>query len=104
MGAIMLMGGQTGTLWGVHYLQAGVASVFGSAPPLFLALFTWLLVHQPLGKRQLVGIGIGFAGIALMGWSSATAVGFQAFGAIAVLAAGAAWAGGSLLQSRVQTT
>lgn len=103
MGVIMLIGGQTGTLWGVHYLPAGVASVFGSAPPLFLALFAWLLLHQPLGKRQLIGIGIGFAGIALMGWSSATAVGFHPIGAIAVLAAGAAWAGGSLLQSRVQT-
>lgn len=103
MGVIMLLSGQTGTIWGVHYLPAGVASVFGSAPPLFLALFAWLLLHQPLGKWQLVGVGIGFAGIALMGWSSATAVGFQLIGAIAVLAAGAAWAGGSLLQSRVQT-
>ncbi|MEH2299714.1 MAG: EamA family transporter [Nostoc sp.] len=103
MGVIMLIGGQTGTIWGVHYLPAGVASVFGSAPPLFLALFAWLLLHQPLGKWQLVGVSIGFAGIALMGWSSATAVSFQPIGAISVLAAGAAWAGGSLLQSRVQT-
>ncbi len=103
MGAIMLLGGQTGTIWGVHYLPAGVASVFGSAPPLFLALFAWLLLRQPLGKWQLIGVGIGFAGIALMGWSSATAAGFKPIGAIAVLAAGATWAGGSLLQSRAQT-
>lgn len=101
-GAIMLMGGQTLTIWGVHYLPAGVASVFGAAPPLFLALFAWLLLRQSLSGWQLVGVGIGFAGIASMGWSSAQTAGFQPIGAIAVLTAGATWAGGSLLQHRLK--
>lgn len=100
-GVVLLVGGQVLMIWSVRYLPAGVASVFGSTPPMFLALFVWLLLRQPLGRRQLAGVGVGFAGLALMGWSSAGTGGFHAVGAVAVLASCAAWAAGSLLQTRL---
>jgi hypothetical protein len=64
---IMLVGGQALAIWGVHYLPAGTASVFGSTPPLYLALFTWLFFRQPLARSQLAGgyrlRGNGLAGM-----------------------------------------
>lgn len=101
IGVILLACSQAVALWGVHYLPAGVASVFGSSSPLFLALFAWALLAKPLSGRQLMGVGIGFAGLALMGWSSATSGEFKLIGALAVVAASAAWAGGSLLANRL---
>ena len=102
IGIIMLVGSQGVSIWGVQYLPAGVAAVFGSAAPLWLALFAWLLLHQPLGKRQLVGVAIGFAGLGLMAFGSTGSGDFKLIGAIAVLGATAAWAGGSLLAEKVK--
>ncbi len=102
LGAIMLVGGQSIALWGVQYLPAVVASVFASSAPLFLALFAWTLLRQPLGKLQLAGVGVGFAGLALMAWNSANAGNIKLIGAVAVLGASAAWAGGSLLMNKLK--
>lgn len=102
IGFVMLIGSQTLAIWGVRDLPAGVASVFGSAPPLFLALFAWGWLRQPLGRRQLLGVLVGFAGLALMGLSSAGRGGFSPIGAGAVIASSAAWAAGSLLALRLK--
>jgi drug/metabolite transporter (DMT)-like permease len=101
LGINMLVGGQALAIWGVHYLPAGTASVFGSTPPLYLALFTWLFFRQPLARSQLAGGCIGFVGTALLGWSSAAGGGFSPVGAAAILAATACWAAGSLAARRV---
>lgn len=101
IGVVMLVSGQSLSIWGTHFLPAGVASVFGSAPPLFLALFAWALFRHPLGGRQLTGVGVGFAGITLMGWSSATGGDFRIIGAVLTLVASASWALGSLLSNRL---
>lgn len=101
IGVVMLVSGQSLSIWGTHFLPAGVASVFGSAPPLFLALFAWALFRQPLARRQLTGVAVGFAGIALMGWSSATGAEFHVIGAVLTLVASASWGLGSLLSTRL---
>jgi drug/metabolite transporter (DMT)-like permease len=101
IGVVMLVAGQTLSIWATHFLPAGVASVFGSAPPLFLALFAWLVFRQPLARRQVAGVAVGFAGLALMGLSSAGNAGFHVAGAALALVASAAWAAGSLLAARV---
>ena len=100
IGAIMLVAGQTLSIWGVQFLPAGVASVFGSTPPLFLALFAWAFLRQPLGGRQMLGIAVGFSGLALMSWHSA-AGDFKIIGAVAMLVGTAAWAAGSLIATRL---
>ena len=55
LGIVMLVGGQALVIWGVSYLPAGEASVFGSTPPLYLALFAWFVFRQPLDRRKLLG-------------------------------------------------
>lgn len=101
IGVTMLVASQALAIWGTHFLPAGVAAVFGSSSPLFLALFAWAVFRQPLTGRQLAGVAIGFAGLALMGWTSARGRDFRPVGAALALAACAAWAAGSLLASRV---
>ena len=81
LGLVMLIGSQTLGIPGTHLLPAGVASVFGSAAPLFLALFAWAVLREPLGWRRLCGVGLGFAGLALMAWFTSTGGGFSPLGA-----------------------
>ena len=101
IGVMMLVVSQAGAIWGTHFLPAGVAAVFGSASPLFLAVFAWGVFHRPLTHRQVAGVGIGFVGLALMSWTSAKGGDFRPIGAVLALAASAAWAGGSLLAPRL---
>jgi drug/metabolite transporter (DMT)-like permease len=64
---VMLMGGaQLLITLGVSMLPGGVSAVLGSSAPLFLALFAWAIVHEPLTLRQLLGVGLGFAGLLLL--------------------------------------
>jgi len=83
LGIVMLVGGQALVIWGVSYLPAGEASVFGSTPPLYLALFAWFVFRQPLDRRKLLGVCVGFLGTALLGWSSASGGSFSPKGAAA---------------------
>ncbi len=101
IGVTMLVAGQALAIWGTHFVPAGVAAVFGSSSPLFLALFAWGLLHQPLKGRQIAGVAVGFAGLALMGWTSAIGADFRPAGAVLALTATAAWAAGSLLAPRL---
>lgn len=97
----MLVASQALAIWGTHFLPAGVAAVFGSSSPLFLALFAWALLHQPLTGRQIAGVAVGFAGLALMGLTSATGDDFRPVGAVLALTGTASWAAGSLLAPRL---
>jgi drug/metabolite transporter (DMT)-like permease len=101
IGITMLVASQALAIWGTHFLPAGVAAVFGSSSPLFLALFAWAVLHQPLSGRQIAGVAVGFAGLALMGWTSATGGDFRPVGALLALTATASWAAGSLLAPRL---
>ena len=102
LGLVMLVGGQSLGMLGTHLLPAGVASVFGSAAPIFLALFAWAVLREPLGLRQACGVGLGFAGLGLMAWFASTGGGFSPLGAALTLAASASWAGGSLWARRLR--
>ncbi|NNU49010.1 EamA family transporter [Rhizobium sp. WYCCWR 11279] len=98
----MLVGSQSVAIVGTHLLPAGVASVFGSAAPIFLALFARIAMRQPLGSRQVCGIALGFAGLALMTLFTSHSGGFSLLGAVLTLAASACWAGGSLWARRLR--
>lgn len=102
LGVTMLVGSQSVAIIGTHLLPAGVASVFGSAAPIFLALFAWIALREPLGLRQVCGIALGFTGLVLMAWFTSHGGGFSAVGAALTLAASACWAGGSLWARRLR--
>lgn len=101
LGVVMLVVSQPLAIWGTHFLPAGVAAVFGSSAPLFLAVFAWAVFRRPLTRRQVAGVIVGFAGLVAMGWSSAGGSGGVderwLAGAALTLVGSAAWAAGSLL-------
>ena len=102
LGPVMLIGSQTLAIWGTHYLPAGVASVFGSAAPVFIALFAWVFFRELPSGRQLAGISLGLIGLVAMAWLSSSGTGFRPIGAAMTLTASALWAAGSLGASRLR--
>lgn len=102
LGVTMLACSQSVAIIGTHLLPAGVASVFGSAAPIFLALFAWVALREPLGVRQVCGIALGFAGLLLMAWFTSHGGGFSPVGAALTLAASGCWAAGSLWAQRLR--
>lgn len=103
LGPMMLIGSQTMAIVGTHFLPAGVASVFGSAAPVFLALFAWAFLRKLPDRRQVAGITLGIVGLGAMAWLSSAGAGFRPIGAIMTLAASAVWAAGSLVAARMRT-
>lgn len=102
LGPVMLIGSQTLAIWGTHFLPAGVASVFGSAAPVFLALFAWIFLRRAPGRRQIAGIALGLTGLVMMAWMSSSGTGFHPIGAAMMLVASSLWAAGSLASPRLQ--
>ena len=99
---LLLVCGQMMLVIGLSQTPAGPAAVFGSCSPLLLALFAWVLLGEPIGGRQLAGIALGFAGLALMAWAAMSEGGgeLRPLGVAAILFSAAAWAAGSLYGER----
>ena len=100
MGLLLLAVGQTLLTIGVSRLHAGIAAVLGSSAPLFVALFAWVILREPVSRRQIAGVGLGFAGLVLMATGSGSNGDLDLLGAGAMLLFAAAWAGGSLFGAR----
>ena len=70
-------------------ITAGLASIINATVPLFGALVAWLWLRDKLTSLQLVGLGIGFAGVL---WLSSDQASFRPGGAALAIAAGLAGA------------
>lgn len=55
-------------LWlgGYKYTSASVASVLNETASIFILLFAWLLLGEPLGRRKLAGVACTFCGVGVM--------------------------------------
>jgi drug/metabolite transporter (DMT)-like permease len=55
-------------LWlgGYKYTSASVASVLNETASIFILLFAWLLLKEPLGRRKLIGVAFTFCGVGVM--------------------------------------
>ena len=59
---IALAGGMLFWLAGYKYTSASVASVLNETASIFILLFAWLLLKEPLGRRKLAGVACTFCG------------------------------------------
>jgi drug/metabolite transporter (DMT)-like permease len=99
-GFLLLVTGNGLVAWAEQTVPSGLAALLAGLVPVWFALVDWL---RPGGSRPqvrtLVGIMVGFAGIALLvsprGASPPDAP-LNVWGVLALLAAGVSWAGGSL--------
>jgi drug/metabolite transporter (DMT)-like permease len=54
-------------LWGVKHTTPGIASVLAATTPFFVALFSYVLLRsEPVTAAKVVGLLVGFSGIALI--------------------------------------
>ena len=56
-------------------LDAGLASIFNASAPLFGAAIGWVWLRDRLSTARILGLGIGFAGVAALAWFKAAARG-----------------------------
>lgn len=86
----------TGTGLGVHLIPAGRAALLAYTMPVWVALFSAVLLHERLGPRRLVGLALGMAGIAVLLAPDITAFRAAPLGAGFVLVAAMGWAIGTV--------
>jgi drug/metabolite transporter (DMT)-like permease len=105
MGLLLLGGGNVGLVYAEKTVPSGLASLVLAVVPLFVALAEMLLPGgEPLPARGWLGIGLGFAGLSALLWSSLH--GGQgshralAWALAALLSGALSWTAGSLLSRR----
>lgn len=97
-GALLLVGGNGLVVWAEKSLSSAFAALLVALAPVWFAVLDWL---RPGGLRPrlktVVGIVVGFLGVALLVRGNNTAHGASTLaGSIAVIFAGISWASGSL--------
>jgi drug/metabolite transporter (DMT)-like permease len=81
--------------WGETRIDSGLASIIQAAVPIFLAVLAFAFFHeQRVTGWRLVGIGVGFVGVALLVGAQPEA---KILGAVAVVAMAVCYALGGLL-------
>jgi drug/metabolite transporter (DMT)-like permease len=82
------------------YTGSGRAAIIGYTMPIWAsALSVWLL-HERVGPRQILALGLGMAGLALLLAQDLGKVGATPIGALLMLGASVSWAIGTVLIKR----
>src|SRR5438477_452978 len=66
VGAALFLVGNTGVAWAELHVSTGVSSLVIATIPLWMAFFDRVACGQRLGRAALIGLGVGFAGAALL--------------------------------------
>jgi drug/metabolite transporter (DMT)-like permease len=105
VGALLLAGGNGLVAFGEGTVPSGIAALLVALMPVWVAILGGIFLGDRLPRLAVIGIAVGFAGVAIL-------VGPSAFGGdgsldpvglAACLLAPIAWAGGSLFASRRAT-
>ncbi len=99
VGGLLFVGGNSLVAWSETRVDTGIAALLIAAVPLWMALFDRVANGQRLSRSTLLGLLVGFGGVALLAWPSGPSR-VDALGAAALLVSGAAWAAGSLVARR----
>lgn len=84
--------------WGEQYVDAGTASMVVGIGPLLVALLGGWLLREGLPARLLVGIGVSFAGVIVVGLSMSDGRGASVTGVLLCALAAVSLAGGVVSQ------
>ena len=99
VGGLLFVGGNSLVAWSETRVDTGIAALLIAAVPLWMALFDRVANGQRLSRPAVLGLLVGFGGVALLAWPSGPSR-IDALGAAALLVSGAAWAAGSLVARR----
>src|SRR6476620_7092315 len=102
VGALLLGGGNGLVAFGELTVPSGIAALLVGLMPVWVAILGGIFLGDRLPRLAVIGIAIGFAGVAILVGPSAFGGGgsLDPVGLAACLLAPIAWAGGSLFASR----
>ncbi len=106
VGLFLLAGGNALVVWAEQYIASGLASIFVVTVALWMAFFDTVVPGGAgdLSRRVVIGLVLGFAGTTLLvGTSPAELLRADLRGPIALTAASASWAFGSVYFKRHPT-
>jgi drug/metabolite transporter (DMT)-like permease len=94
-GGALFVGGHGLLAWAQHRIPSGVAALLIASIPLWVALFDRLFFGRRLSGRAVMGLAVGFAGVALLvdPWGGGP---IDTVGALVAVVSAACWAAGSL--------
>ena len=98
-GTLLLVGGNGLVMWAEKTIPSGLTALLIALTPVWFALLDWARPHGLRPQlRTMLGIAVGFIGVVMLVSSQGSSVNTAAFGfgALAIMAAGISWAGGSL--------
>lgn len=99
IGSALLLGGNGMVVWAELTVPTGIAALLIGTVPLWIALIGGLVLRERTTWREILGIVIGFVGVALL-VGPVGGTGFDPWGVAALLVASISWAGGSLYARR----
>ena len=103
VGLLMVVGGNGLVTWAELSVPSGLAGVIIASVPMWMAIISPLFLGGEVpSKATCVGLGTGFFGVALLVGASIGDLANGGWGLLALVAASAFWATGSLLSRRVE--
>ena len=101
IGAALLVGGNGGVILAEQYVPTGVAALLVATAPLWMAVIDRVIFGRRLPPLVIVGLAIGFGGVAFLIGSPGPGR-INLFGAALALAAPLCWASGSVFTRHVR--
>lgn len=100
VGGALLLGGNGMVVWAEQTVPSGIAALLVGTVPLWMALIAGALLRERMAWREVLGIVVGFGGVALLVGPIGGGGTFDPWGVAAVLFASISWASGSLYARR----
>jgi drug/metabolite transporter (DMT)-like permease len=84
-------------LFGVQQMPAGRSAILAYTMPLWATAIATVVLHEPLGRRKLVGLALGVTGMGLLIGDELRVLQAKPFGVAMILCAAVMWAFGTVL-------
>jgi drug/metabolite transporter (DMT)-like permease len=84
-------------LFGVQQLPAGRSAILAYTMPVWATLVAMMVLHEPLGRRKVIGLVLGMMGMALLLGEDFALLRRSPFGAAMILGAAILWSVGTVL-------
>jgi drug/metabolite transporter (DMT)-like permease len=97
LGLLNIAGWNAFVLFGVQQLPAGRSAILAYTMPLWATAIATFALHEPLGKRKLIGLLLGVAGMGILIGDELRIIQKSPFGVAMILTAAVVWALGTVL-------
>ncbi|MFL5779354.1 MAG: EamA family transporter [Chloroflexota bacterium] len=101
VGALLLGGGMGLVAFGEQHVPSGITALLIALMPVWIAVLGWVFLRERLPGLALVGIVVGFVGVAILAGPTITggSGGFDPISVVALILSPILWATGSLFAS-----